>query len=885
MQDYLFDVFRPVTATDIDALPDPSFRNLAREKFRDGLLDVMLAKLVNGGIVGDTDDALRYLSSHNATLPQGTDEGLSRVTLSDLGIRKSHHNRLHTLLSPPILFKTNPGNIYRQFGILSHDVLARLCGAGETNSQEENAQMQLFATKRQSTFFQYAFGFIRDSAFGADENSRSLRSVWQEACAAIESGNDFFDSYHRSIAYVKPLMDAMRSTFHIPLPGFSNETLVHEKWLWLITLCTWANAFFALQEGKLPVPDVHEIQVLSRAVGLSGGRIDGVQILPADYRAGLHIGRGDFGSIGELCHLLRQTQKGGSTIRVIEWKFSVGDYVLPGDIICPEDIAVSPFRSHREQVERYLTFGPLDEYYTRNAGLQGYAWEEETLIHEGYIVYLFPTAPPIIHRVALAPCERREVFLRDVVSHWGQGKVQALFKKFDRNSLLLFIGNGSGIPQNDAAAASKANAPDILFPENKRKESSPIVELIDRHRKFLGEHNIVEERSGSPVLHLDRLLGAIKSGLVKTSESFRMPEGGLVACPVHKEKTPSCSVRPREGFFHCFGCHIAGRLTSESIPQDFRGTLNPEKWITRKELFGDFSVPEEHHQLLCETQRLLQEEFFGSDGERYVEEARKIDPGFAYEKGAGFGTARVITTLLDRGVSLAELTKVGLVRFSSHVSSAGGIYKVLRRRGMYLGDVRKEIGKAKDGKSLFGLPYFPLERRVTFPLTLRGKYTNIYGRSAYPDAKVPHTKLSTQDSQVRHGAFNEEVLSSASREVGIVEGIFDALCVEKMFSLPALAVIGTTNKLIVELVVQSGKDVAVALDNDDAGRKSAVQMIKSLRALTRFKGKVRDFTQHFIEQQYGEELKLHHAGLLDWRDTLGWDDWNTLFINEHEQYV
>ncbi len=40
--------------------------------------------------------------------------------------------------------------------------------------------------------------------------------------------------------------------------------------------------------------------------------------------------------------------------------------------------------------------------------------------------------------------------------------------------------------------------------------------------------------------------------LFKTTKNF------AVICPFHTEKTPSCSINPIEGTFHCYGCGAQG---------------------------------------------------------------------------------------------------------------------------------------------------------------------------------------------------------------------------------------------------------------------------------------------------------------------------------------
>ena len=62
----------------------------------------------------------------------------------------------------------------------------------------------------------------------------------------------------------------------------------------------------------------------------------------------------------------------------------------------------------------------------------------------------------------------------------------------------------------------------------------------------------------------------VRTRLRKSGSSYK----GL--CPFHDEKTPSFSVQPDKGTYHCFGCGVGGDAISfvqETEGLDFVGTI------------------------------------------------------------------------------------------------------------------------------------------------------------------------------------------------------------------------------------------------------------------------------------------------------------------------
>ena len=142
-----------------------------------------------------------------------------------------------------------------------------------------------------------------------------------------------------------------------------------------------------------------------------------------------------------------------------------------------------------------------------------------------------------------------------------------------------------------------------------------------------------------------------------------------------------------------------------------------------------------------------------------------------------------------------------------------------------------------------------LDRRVTFPLTLAGKITNFYGRAVYEvDKRFRHRKLSVAETNVPQGGFNIEALTAKSRELIMTESVIDALSLIELGRADkesVVGIIGTTNYLIIDVLAGSGKEIQIALNDDEGGRKATLKVAEYVK--NRYPAAVvKDFTKNFV---------------------------------------
>ena len=53
-------------------------------------------------------------------------------------------------------------------------------------------------------------------------------------------------------------------------------------------------------------------------------------------------------------------------------------------------------------------------------------------------------------------------------------------------------------------------------------------------------------------------------------------------CPFHSEKTPSFTVNPEKGFFHCFGCGAGGDVFTFVMKRDHVSFVEAERILANK---------------------------------------------------------------------------------------------------------------------------------------------------------------------------------------------------------------------------------------------------------------------------------------------------------------
>ena len=279
-------------------------------------------------------------------------------------------------------------------------------------------------------------------------------------------------------------------------------------------------------------------------------------------------------------------------------------------------------------------------------------------------------------------------------------------------------------------------------------------------------------------------------------------------CPFHQEKTPSMSLDPARGLYHCFGCGAGGDVftfVQESQGLDFneavellasRAGIHVEADPTAAKRRGE-------RERLVEAVRLAVDVY-----RRRLKTAPDAGPARAYLRGRGYGA------------DVVDEFKIG---YAPDTESRDELVRELRAAGI-ADRTMIDAGLARRGRG--GRLYDYFRGRVLFPVfDLRGDPVGFGGR-ILGDGQPKY--LNTPDTRIYQKSRLLYGLDRAKREIArrgyavVVEGYTDVIAMHRAGLGVAVATCGTAlGDEHFDLLRRFCDRVVLAFDADQAGAGAA----------------------------------------------------------------
>ena len=288
-------------------------------------------------------------------------------------------------------------------------------------------------------------------------------------------------------------------------------------------------------------------------------------------------------------------------------------------------------------------------------------------------------------------------------------------------------------------------------------------------------------------------------------------------CPFHNEKTPSFSVAPDKGIYHCFGCGEHGTAISFLMSYERLGfveaiealaeMLGLEVPVTRNN--SDKNHESVLYKLLAEADQLFRVALRKTPKAIAYLKRRGIDGTIAGRYGMGFAPEAWDTILKALGTNdqrIAQLRDAGLV-------------------------IRNKQGREYDR----------FRNRIMFPIRdPRGRIIGFGGRvmdNAEPKyLNSPETPV-FHKSQALYGLYEALQTRGKPEEILVVEGYLDVASLSQHGVEPSVATLGTaTTAEHIRRLTRISDCVIFCFDGDRAGRKAAWRALET--ALPHAGGKV-----------------------------------------------
>ena len=279
-------------------------------------------------------------------------------------------------------------------------------------------------------------------------------------------------------------------------------------------------------------------------------------------------------------------------------------------------------------------------------------------------------------------------------------------------------------------------------------------------------------------------------------------------CPFHQEKTPSFSVSPDRGTYHCFGCAVGGDSISfvrETEGLDFVGAI---EWLADR-----FSVELEYEESSPEAdaQRRRRERLYAllDQAATFYERVLWAESGKAVQEYlASRGLAEEACKEFRLGLSPAGATLSKKAREKSFTSEElAGAGLVTRR----------------------GTDYF--QRRLMFPLAdARGRIIAFQARMLHDDDPLKGKYVNSPESELFHKTnvlyglhLARPAITKEDRAI-VVEGNTDVIALRQAGLLPVVASMGTalTERQLAELRRLTER-LFLCFDSDAAGEEATLR--------------------------------------------------------------
>ncbi len=280
-------------------------------------------------------------------------------------------------------------------------------------------------------------------------------------------------------------------------------------------------------------------------------------------------------------------------------------------------------------------------------------------------------------------------------------------------------------------------------------------------------------------------------------------------CPFHQEKTPSFSVNPERGFFHCFGCGQGGNVI------DFIMGVETLTYSEARRLLADkLGIP-------IETSSRKKKPHGEIDRYQVMELSAK-----AYAKTLS-SNQTAMEYLKGRGLSGEHIKQFGL----GYAPDSWDFLHTELKRKKIPETVQQELGLTVPRKQGVG-HYDRFRKRIMFPIrNTLGRVIAFGGRSLDKDAQAKY--LNSTDTPLFNKSKVLYLLDRAKncmkeRGAVIVEGYMDAIALHAQGFDHTVATLGTAlTRDHAKILHRYTRSFVLFYDGDSAGIKAAMRGVET----------------------------------------------------------